>query len=93
MPGASGAGNGGRSACRAGNESAACCRASGRRLQLERPAAPAAACTCPSREAASAIARALPSFVCVMSWRENQNRRSGDAPLYNISVVPGELPS
>mmetsp|Transcript_25344 Transcript_25344/g.81932 ORF Transcript_25344/g.81932 Transcript_25344/m.81932 type:complete len:218 (-) Transcript_25344:1493-2146(-) len=40
---------------------------SGRRLQLERPAAPAAACTCPAREAASAIARALPSFVCVRS--------------------------
>eukprot|EP00962_Isochrysis_galbana_P026065 scaffold8058_cov134-Isochrysis_galbana.AAC.1 len=37
-------------------------------------AAPAAACTCPAREAASAsaIARALPSFVCVRSWRENQ---------------------
>eukprot|EP00962_Isochrysis_galbana_P043773 scaffold16767_cov122-Isochrysis_galbana.AAC.2 len=46
--------------------------ASGRRLQLERPAAPAAACACPAREAASAIARALPSFVCVESWRENQ---------------------
>eukprot|EP00962_Isochrysis_galbana_P039540 scaffold14181_cov121-Isochrysis_galbana.AAC.1 len=53
-------------------ECAACGRASGRRLQLERPAAPAAACTCPAREVASAIARALPSFVCVRSWRENQ---------------------
>eukprot|EP00962_Isochrysis_galbana_P021396 scaffold6313_cov113-Isochrysis_galbana.AAC.5 len=67
MPGAAGTGSGGRSACRASIESAACGRASGRRLQLERLAAPAAACTCPAREAASAIARALPSFVCVRS--------------------------
>eukprot|EP00962_Isochrysis_galbana_P003684 scaffold1044_cov120-Isochrysis_galbana.AAC.25 len=48
MPGAAGTGSGGRSACRASIESAACGRASGRRLQLERPAAPAAACTCPA---------------------------------------------
>eukprot|EP00962_Isochrysis_galbana_P013370 scaffold3808_cov112-Isochrysis_galbana.AAC.1 len=72
MPWAAGAGSGGRSACRASIMCAACGCASGRRLQLERPAAPAAACTCPAREAASANARALPSFVCVESWRENQ---------------------
>eukprot|EP00962_Isochrysis_galbana_P033091 scaffold11003_cov111-Isochrysis_galbana.AAC.3 len=67
MPCAAEAGSCGRSACCASIECAACGRASGRRLQLERPAAPAAACTCPAREAASAIARALPSFVCVRS--------------------------
>eukprot|EP00962_Isochrysis_galbana_P016634 scaffold4766_cov115-Isochrysis_galbana.AAC.5 len=78
---ADGAGSGGRSACRASISSAACGCASGRRLQLERPTAPAAACTCPAREAASAIARALPSFVCVESWRENQNRSSGKVPI------------
>eukprot|EP00962_Isochrysis_galbana_P022957 scaffold6880_cov110-Isochrysis_galbana.AAC.21 len=49
--------------------------------QREGLAAPAAACTCPAREAASAIARALPPFVCVESWRENQNRSSGDVPI------------
>eukprot|EP00962_Isochrysis_galbana_P034473 scaffold11684_cov122-Isochrysis_galbana.AAC.4 len=55
-------------------------------------AAPAAACTCPAREAASAIARALPSFVCVCEELEGKPK-IGDPEthqLYNISVVPGE---
>eukprot|EP00962_Isochrysis_galbana_P014229 scaffold4061_cov135-Isochrysis_galbana.AAC.3 len=84
MPCAAEAGGWVRSACCASIECAACGRASGRRLQLERPAAPAAACTCPAREAASAIAhrsRATVFCVCEERWRENQNRRYGDMPI------------
>eukprot|EP00962_Isochrysis_galbana_P045459 scaffold17885_cov73-Isochrysis_galbana.AAC.1 len=88
MPGAAGTGSGGRSACRSSIESATCGRASGRRLQLERPAAPAAACTCPVGHRS----RATVFRVCEELEGKPKIGDPGTHQLYNISVVPGELP-
>eukprot|EP00962_Isochrysis_galbana_P042918 scaffold16167_cov115-Isochrysis_galbana.AAC.1 len=96
MPGAAGTGSGGRSAGRASIESAACGRASGRRLQLERLAAPAAACSrlhvsrSRSRSGVGHRSRATVFRVCEELEGKLKIGDPETRQLCNISVVPVE---